>query len=136
LAHTEDVQESGGTTLLTYNEPLLGENLRPYLIRNMDKVTHRSAFLSFRTLKYLDLQAGLQEEYKRTTNGYIYQLNSDNQSSNFHFTEAVISARYAFREQVMQMFRHNISMGTNYPVIWLQYRRGIDQVLNGNFTYQ
>lgn len=135
LAHSEDVQESGGTTLPFYNSPLISTNLRPFVIRNMDKVTHQSAFVTFRTLKYLDLQAGLQQENKRSTNGYNYQVSADNFRGNFHFTEAVLGGRYAFREQVLQMFNHNISMGTTYPVVWFQYRRSLTDVLNGEFAY-
>ena len=135
FTHTEDVQESGGIRLPFYNPPLLSNNLRPYLIGNMDKVTHRSAFISLRTLKYLDLKLGLQEEYKRTTNGYTYEIAPDNISNNFYFTEAVVGLRYAFREQVMEMFKNNISLGTGYPVFWLQYSQGLNQILNGGFTY-
>ena len=139
LTHFEDVQESGGTILPFYNPPLIGNNLRPLIIRNMDKVTHQSAFLSARILKYLDLRVGMQQEQKRPTNGYTFQTNSenisDNFSNNFRFTEAVIGARYAFREQVMQMFNKNISMGTSYPILWFQYRRGLNGVLDGDYAY-
>src|SRR5690606_11704291 len=136
LTHFEDIAESGGTVLPFYSAPLLGNNLRHLVIRNMDKVTHQSAFLSARILKYMDVQVGLQEEHKRVTNGYAYEVSPDHFRSDFQFTEAVFGFRYAFREQLMEMFNTLIPMGTNYPIVWFQYRQGLQDVMNGEFDYQ
>ncbi|MFC5270711.1 DUF5686 and carboxypeptidase-like regulatory domain-containing protein [Adhaeribacter terreus] len=136
VTHSEDIAESGGTVLPFYNAPLLGNNLRHLVIRNMDKVTHQSIFLSARIFKYMDVQTGLQEEHKRTTNGYTYEVSKDNFRSDFRFTEAVLGFRYAFREQLMEMFNNLIPMGTNYPIVWFQYRQGLNDLMNGQFAYQ
>ncbi len=137
FAYAEDVAESGGLQLPFQDTDLLHTNYRRLAVKNMDKVTHQSAFLTVRTLKYLDLQTGFQQEYKRTTNGYAYEISPDNLASNFRFSEAVIGFRYAFREQLMQLFKTNYSLGTRYPVIWFQYRQGLDlnSSLNGQFAY-
>lgn len=135
VAYAEEVTESAGIELPFQEMALLNTNYRALKVWNMDKVTRQSAFLTTRTLKYLDLQLGLQQDFKRTTNGYSFQLNPETQTSNFHFTEAILGFRYAFREQLMQLFRTNYSLGTKYPTMWFQYRQGFNNWLNGEFAY-
>ena len=43
--------------------------------------------------------------------------------------------RFAFREQFIVTKRARMSLGTKYPVLWLEYTRGINGLLDGEFAY-
>ena len=66
-----------------------------------------------------------------------YAFNSpDYSSSPFHHTSASIKLRYAYGERLLQTPFQKISLGTKFPVLTLQYTRGFEDVLGGDFNYQ
>jgi hypothetical protein len=137
FSYFEDVLESGGRQLPFQNRPLLTGNLRPLLIRNMDKVTHQGANLTFRTLRYLSVDLGMRTQLKRSTNGYKFQPGIDaTATSRYRFTESVIGLRYAYREKLAQAGSGTMSLGTDYPVFWLQFTQGFQGLLEGEFDYR
>ncbi|RYZ34951.1 MAG: hypothetical protein EOP49_34000 [Sphingobacteriales bacterium] len=83
----EDIKESGGTFLPFKRRGIVSNELRHLVLDNMDKTKHQSAFISFRTLKFLQLTTGLRHEYKRTTNGYQFETQPDQWNSKFRFTD-------------------------------------------------
>lgn len=53
----------------------------------------------------------------------------------FSTTNFTFGFRFAFREKILQTTKGQISMGSKYPIVWFNYSRGIDGMLDGDFSY-
>lgn len=138
LVYRDDVRESGG---IRFNETwnIAGTAfIRDYLVEVMDKTREGEVSLSWRALKFLTGQLyGANGEYT-PTNGYGYSLNEGNPKlllTTFYIAEAGLRLKYAFNETFLKTPRGNkFSMGTKYPVVYLNIARGI-KLLDGDFNY-
>lgn len=132
----EDVLEPGGTRLPFQQRSLLGD-LRPAVLPALDYTTHKSVALAGRLLRYGQAQVMLRQEQRRPTLGYMASDTAGGGAAGpiYNLTEAVVSLRYAHGEKFMQQFNQLMPMGGEYPVLWLQYTRGIDGLLDGAYSY-
>ncbi|MCD4745624.1 MAG: DUF5686 and carboxypeptidase regulatory-like domain-containing protein [Bacteroidales bacterium] len=134
-----DVTESAGIHFFDYKPSLTNtEDFRNFLIKLMDKTEKREVSLSFRTLKYLKMYFSLNQTTKITTDYYDYGLRENNIAvlfNEFNFTETTIGLKYAYKEKFHKNVRTKISLGTKYPVFWLQYTKGFDNWLDGQYKY-
>ncbi|SFU69928.1 DUF5686 and carboxypeptidase-like regulatory domain-containing protein [Pontibacter akesuensis] len=128
----EDVLETGGHRLAFEEERGLLGNLRRAVLPEMDYTTHKSVALRGRVQRYLQAQVQLRQEERRPT-----LLGQENTAlPEFDLTEAVISFRYAPGEKYMQQFNRLMAMPQQeHPVLWLQYTRGIEGFLDGDYGY-
>ncbi|WP_242926089.1 DUF5686 and carboxypeptidase-like regulatory domain-containing protein [Pontibacter vulgaris] len=130
--HFEDVLEPGGRRLPFKLRSLLSD-LRPAVLDNLDYTTHNSASLSGRVFRYMQVQTILRQEQRRPT--LLTTTQESIAQPEFNITEAGIGLRYAYGEQLMQQFNQVMPVASTYPVLWLQYTRGIDGLLNGAYSY-
>ncbi|MBB6609808.1 carboxypeptidase-like regulatory domain-containing protein [Pontibacter sp. Tf4] len=129
-AFWEDVTEPGGRRL-PFREKSLLADLRQPLLPLLDYTTHRHMSLSGRLGRYLQVHTQLQQEERRPT-----LFTADDQPTiAYNITEAKAGLRFAYGEQLMQLFNQTMPMPGKYPVLWLQYTRGLDNVLSGNYSY-
>ncbi|MBC5993878.1 DUF5686 and carboxypeptidase-like regulatory domain-containing protein [Pontibacter cellulosilyticus] len=126
----EDVLEPGGRRL-PFQQKSLFTDLRPNLLTQRTYATHKSIALSGRLSRYLQAQTQLRQEQHRPT----LFTPEDAPLPKYNLTEAVVSLRYAYGEKYMQQFNQVLPMASEYPVLWLQYTRGLDGVLNGDYSY-
>ncbi|MDX5418310.1 MAG: DUF5686 and carboxypeptidase regulatory-like domain-containing protein [Hymenobacteraceae bacterium] len=133
VAFSEDVQEPGGRRL-PYRERGLLNDLRPAVLPFLDYTTQRSAALSGRMLRYVQWQTGIRQEERRPTLPF-FTPESEVQQPAYNITEATVGMRFAYGEQYMQLFNRTMPMSTPYPVLWLQYSRGIDAFGSDGYTY-
>ena len=68
-------------------------------------------------------------------NNYVFEAPEYNFSP-FHHTSASIKLRYAYGEHFVQTPFQKTSLGTHFPILTLQYTRGFDDILEGDFSYQ
>lgn len=132
-----DLIESGGVKFFDDYESILGGNFRPLLITKLDRTENENASLTFRARKYWLFNVGISRSFKRTTTNDLV-LNTGNVTlleNEFHFTELSIGLKWAYGEKFVQTIHNKISLGTNYPVVWLQYSRGMKTILDGQFDY-
>jgi hypothetical protein len=129
-AYWEDVLEPGGRRL-PFRETTLLSDLRRPLLPFLDYATHQHVGLSGRLGRYLQLHTQLQQEERRPT----LLSTSDQPQDIYTITEAKAGLRYAYGEQLMQQFNQTMPMPGKYPVLWLQYTRGLNGVLDGNYGY-
>jgi len=127
----EDVLEPGGRRLPFQQQGLLGD-LRPALLPQLDYATHKSIALAGRPLRYLQAQTLLRQETRRPT--FIPAAAGD-LPIRYDLTEAAVSLRYAYGQTFIQQFNQRIPVDTKYPVLWLQYTRGLNGLLDGDFGY-
>lgn len=138
-SYFDDIMESGGTRYFDdVDNFLTGQNWRSFLINRMNPTRDLSANLGFRFLRDFKFGAGLHlttkespddYRYGNTTNGISYLINE------FRFTEFSLGFRFAFREEFIVTKRTRMSLGTKYPILWLQYTQGVDGLLDGEFAY-
>ncbi len=136
--YRKDVRESGA---VRFNETinLTGSAfIRNYLVELMDKTRETEFSLSFSALKYVKVRAYLLHSNAEPTNNYSFGLSDANPRvslTRFNITETGMQIRYAHQETFMKTPRGNkFSMGTRYPVLYLNVARGIN-LMNGGFEY-
>jgi hypothetical protein len=137
LGYFNDVTETGGVTFSDDNNSMLNpDNFRNFLIVEMNRTQRINASVSFRALRWATVNFGLNIDHKEAANEYEYvDNNQGNFSNDFRFSELLAGFRFAFKEKFLQMPDNRISMGTNYPIIWFNYTRGIEGFLKGEYTY-
>lgn len=137
-SYSVDVIESGSQQFINDRKLLLSEAYRPYLIQRMDSIEKKEVFITFRTFKYAKIQLGLNEQLRKSTSDYQFGNTTNNITTtykDFQVAEIYTSVKYVFREKFLQTPNYRISMGSDYPSVWLQYSKGLDNFMNGNFSY-
>ena len=138
LGYRYDAMESGGVFLFGENTIAVFDRLRNFLVNRMHYDEMKYASLSFRAMKYFKWNVGLTEEYKVIPFSYGYESPEASYSNLFtHYNTAslIASCRFAYQEKFLKNARTQISLGTKYPVVYLQYSHGIDNLLDGEFNY-
>jgi hypothetical protein len=139
LEYQNDVSETSGISFFDDNPGFFKpEYFRDFLIQRMDKNEFYKASVGFRALKYFKFDVGLIKSTKEVTDDYRYAVSNENVKvlfDRYDFTELRLGFRYAYGEKFIQNLRKKISLGTDYPVVWVQYTRGISGFLNGDFDY-
>lgn len=137
-SYSVDVIESGAQQFINDRRLMLSEAYRPYLIQRMDSIEKKEIFTTFRAFKFAKVQIGINEQTRKSTSDYAYGTTQNDITKtikNFQVTELYTSIKYIFREKFLQTPNYRISMGSDYPSIWIQFSKGFDNFLNGNFSY-
>lgn len=128
--YKNDVREPGQSSLT----PVEGYNyVRNLLISRMDRGEEMSVYSSWRMLKYAQLKV-VGSQYEREPL-YPYQFESWQGDSLVRSTDIQVRLRYAFKEKIVESFGQNYQMGSKYPVIEVNYTRGLEDVLDGELSY-
>ena len=139
LNYMNDVTETSGVTFFDDKPGFFKpEYFRDFMIKRMDKTELYQATIGVRALNYLKLNVGLSKSNKEITNDYRYAISEENINvyfDRYDFTEVILGFKYAYKEKFIKNMRKKISMGTNYPVLWFQYTRGLRGFLDGDFDY-
>ncbi len=137
IGFTKDVKETGGYSFFQDHVMGSSEWFRSLLIRQMDLVREKEAEFSFRALRYLKFNFYLTQTHKQVAR-YIYEFKDPEYSgplSEFNFTEAGMNIKFGYNEKFIKTAGGQmVSLGTNYPMVWFNLRRGI-YLLNGDFVY-
>lgn len=140
LAYFDDVTESGSVHFFGESERLLDpENYRDLLIKRMNPTVRKQAAISFRALRYARLNLALTLDEKTSPDNYLFNSRPTegnmHTTGDFRFTELSAGIRYAYKEKFLQMPDSRISLGTNYPVFWFKYTRGLSGTFDGEYNY-
>jgi hypothetical protein len=136
-----DLQEFAGVRFFDDNDNFLtGENWRDFLIQKMNPTQNLSTTFGFRLLRDFKFGLGFKIITKEAADGYQYLMAPSQDGpvvtqDVFRFTEVSAGFRFAFREKFIVTKRNRMSLGTKYPVLWLEYTRGIDGLFDGEYAY-
>ena len=132
-----DLQESGGVKFFDDYNSVLSGNFQPLLVKKLDRVENENLSLTIRARKYWLFNFGFSRSFKKsTTHDYASTIGDASILKNkFYFTDIVAGVKWAYKEKFIQTIDEKISLGTNYPIIWLQYTHGIKGFLNGDYNY-
>lgn len=138
LGYFHDVTESGG---ISYHEVWSLSSsafIRNYMVQVMDITDEAKVSLGFRAFRYLTGNLYLARSWLQPAGDYAFSIQDWNPSVSltlFDYTEAGLQLRYAYDETFMQTPRGNkFSMGTNYPIIYFNFARGMNW-LGGGYIY-
>lgn len=111
------------------------DQFRQLYVNRMDYVKGFKAGFSFRALRHFKWGIHLLQNEKTSTYGYQFQQAGLSPTHVFNFTNIQLSSRFLLKEKFMQTARSLISLGSDYPVIFVNYTHGFDGLLNGEFSF-
>jgi uncharacterized protein DUF5686/carboxypeptidase-like protein len=139
FSYFEDVTESAGVHFFDDAQNMFSpENFRNMLVKRMNMTQNFSTYLRFTTLKYLSVNLSLARQFKDAYRDYQFVENvgpAHLLQNQFVFAEAGIALRYAYKETFMQTAKSKVSLGTDYPIVWLQYTKGLKDIFDGQYEY-
>lgn len=140
--YSYDLTESGGVQFFDDYESILSGNWGALMIKKLDRTQNANFSMTIRARKYWLLNIGGSWSFKKSTTYDLATQVGDFQVGNttllydeFHFTEISAGFKWAYGEKFIQTIDNKISLGTTFPVVWLQYTRGIKGLIDGQFDY-
>ncbi len=133
----QDLIESGSVRFFDDYNSILGGNFEPLLVRKLDRVENENVSLTIRARKYWLFNFGISRSLKLSTTSDLATTigNAVILQNQFQFMDLTAAVKWAYKEKFIQTIDDKISLGTNYPVVWLQYTHGIKGLLDGEFNY-
>lgn len=116
------------------------DNFYKFFVRRMNITRGGELAYSFRLKPLRDFKwnVGMRIQEKKAFSEYYFTTTNIDEGApqtTFNFTDFQIGFRFAFREKVVQTTKGQISFGSKYPVVWLNYTRGISGFLGGSYNY-
>ncbi len=132
-----DLVESGGLNYPFDYESILSGNFRQLMLKKLDRTQSFNFSLGFRALKYVMFNVGISNDFKKSTTFDLaaYEGNAVLLQDQFRFTTITAGFKWAYGEKFIQTINNKISLGTNYPIVWFEYTRGIKSLFGGEFDY-
>ena len=139
LKYAYDLEETGGTVFFdNVSSAFTPENYRWLYVTRMDKCETAEAMLGFRMLRYIKAGLGISRSRKQSAFDYSYQRNREDPAlltSDHTFGKMIAGVKFAWGEKFIRNAESQASLGTNWPVIWLQYTGSREGLLDGQFDY-
>ncbi len=130
--YNKDVLEPGAF----FNEQfslLSSDNFRNFKLSRFDKVEMHKLSLQTKPIHTLTLTPSFSHQSVHPT--YFYEFDVDDKIYNyFDFLEAGLNIRFAFGEKFIQTPNEEVSLGTKYPIIYLELKKGLKNEY-GDFDY-
>ncbi len=98
-----------------------------------DEIIYKGINLQTFPVKYLRLNVQLSQQQIRPLYDYDFVLDAPN--SPFRFSELQLGIRYAFNEKFVRLFGRRINNQSNFPIVELQYFKGLNNFLDGEWAY-
>jgi Family of unknown function (DUF5686)/CarboxypepD_reg-like domain len=109
-------------------------NFRDVIAYRMDRIKEESFHVGFRSLRYLKWNVNLSHAAVNPL--YPYAFINDGKSYTAYDNSTIgVNLRFAYKEKIINSFRQNMSAGTEYPVLYLYYTKGIRDMFGGDFGY-
>ena len=139
--YDKDLVESGGVSFFENIRTLNSSELyRDAYVSAFDHINKYQTSFSFRALKYIRANAFInhQQRYGNVQYGYTASDGTTTLRDTFNFNEAGVQLKYLYKEKFLQTMRSKISFGSDYPVLYVNITKGLNQTFldqAGNFDY-
>jgi hypothetical protein len=127
-----DLKESGGVNFSFDRTQFSTESLRKYRLTILDRVMGHSYEASIKPIRYLYLSTAINLEDLHPT--YYYQY-KEAYKSQYQFAEFKLGLKVAFGEQFIKSPQNKFDLPPKYPILWLEYKKGLNDVLFGDYDY-
>jgi hypothetical protein len=133
--YRNDIEISDNYNFLWTSSFLSTELYRDFLLTEFDPIETYEAYAELRMLRYLKTRVVFNYNSRNISNfqRYYYEDVPLDENGLMQYYQAEISAKYAFKEKFIETPKGNkISMGTNWPVLWLNASYGFIGNLSGD----
>ena len=139
LNYDYDLWESAGTTFFDDSQQFLNAlSFRDFYVDYMDRGEKTSALLTFRMLRYVKAGIGISGETKQSCYASGFREAFEGLTvitDKHHFGKITTGIKFAWGERFIRDRLNQVSAGTKYPELWLQYTRGQKGLLDGQFDF-
>jgi hypothetical protein len=139
LNYAYDLEESGGTVYFDdYVSVLSPENYRRFYITRMDRSESAGAMLGFRFFRYVKAGIGISKVHKQPAYEYAFQQNVSDPAvliSDYAFGKLSAGIKFAWGEKFIRSPETQASLGTKFPVLWIQYTGSREGFLDGQYDF-
>lgn len=130
-----DVEELGSVKLPLDRRPNLREPNRKLNISEMAYVERKEVFMEISPFRYLSVKPSYRQSFEKMVNNYEYSGAGGENHKTFNFEEVSLALRYAYKEKFIQALNRKYSLGTNSPIIWMQFTKGLENGNTGNYDF-
>jgi hypothetical protein len=132
--YENDVVEAGGQNFFENRKMFTtSESYRNYYVAKMDRYIKYEASLDFRIFKYFRNNIYVSHQQRWSERGFL-QYNSEglaHQIDTFGMNEVGWQVKYIFREKFLQTPRAKISLGSDFPVFYVNVSKGLKNEISG-----
>ncbi|MGZ4040381.1 MAG: DUF5686 family protein [Bacteroidia bacterium] len=139
--YESDLTESGGTKFFENVRTLNSSELyRDIYVSVFDHIQKYQSSFSFRFLKYLRAHVFVnhQQRFGPSMYGTTAKDGTTTLRDTFNFNEAGVQLKFLYREKFIQTLRSKLSLGSDYPVLFVNVAKGLSQTYfdqKGDFDY-
>lgn len=137
LRYENDLNEVGKIESFIQSSGLIHQNAyRNWLINQMDNTKTVVTGIQHRFMSYLLSTLEFQRVNNMPQYEYTYfKQEGEPYSAPFIFTELRARFRFQWREKFVQTTRSRLSLGSDYPIIFFQYTKGLKGMPDGDFPH-
>jgi hypothetical protein len=140
LKYNNDVEESA----IQYDfekKSFINSNIyRALLVKNMVYIKNYSTNLKFRAIPNFSWTLGANYQQINSPTNYQYVIQNDNEKyvskGDFNVFETNIGMRFAYKEKIIRNRLYQISMGTKFPILNVNYTKAIQGIYLSELNYQ
>ncbi|MFO8055464.1 MAG: DUF5686 family protein [Bacteroidales bacterium] len=136
--YKNDIREFGRLPAKRSTGLLDESGYRDYLVSRFDREELTELSLEFRVLNFAEITTGIRHRDLTFFDNYRFVSNNEYATiglDGIRTCELFAGLRYAFRERYIKTPLGKTSLGSKYPVFWLDYTRGMD-MLKGQLEYE
>lgn len=132
LHYQNNLIETGRPPSDFYTKTLF--NWRDIIGYRYDQVYQLGFATHFRSFKYFLWD--LKLDRTKTNPKYSYTFDDNNQIiSSYVNSSLTLNLRFAYKEHFMNSFNQNISTGSDYPILFVSFSKGLRNLSKANFNY-
>lgn len=126
--HQSNLMEIGNYGLRSYSVQSL--NLRSLIASAFDQIRQNSLQFKFKAFRFLDAQMSVNQtevlpKYDQALGG----------TTAFKTTDFSFYGRYAFKEKIAQAFGRDQSLGSDYPILYFLFTKGVKGIFDSDLEY-
>ncbi|MBS4057845.1 MAG: carboxypeptidase-like regulatory domain-containing protein [Bacteroidales bacterium] len=139
LACAYSATETGGVTFMGEEEKQWSlAGFRHFFVNRMDMTRAYSLGFSFRALQHFTWYGQGSVQHKKS--GYAYYFGDSLPNTviapEYDFSEISLGTRFALREKFVRTPNGLVSLGTPFPVFWINFTHGMKGLFNSEFRYK
>lgn len=109
---------------------------RKLISYRMDHVVQQELAVNFRAVKYLTVNAALNQAQRTPKYEYAFNDVLPGARQTFRTTELRVKARYAYQEKLVQSLGQMLSSGSKYPILHVAYTTGFKVQGYGDYAFE
>jgi uncharacterized protein DUF5686/carboxypeptidase-like protein len=133
------VTVSGEVELTENNQIWRPDYFYKLFYSSMDKTSGSELEYKFRIRHIRDFKWHITGRMQKKTPFENYYFTYNNQPeieiTSFNTFDVTAGFRFAYREKILQTTKGQISLGSKFPIFWLNYTKGYKDFLDGDFDY-